>query len=137
MKVKFQNTFRVQGFNRKRFLAYSHPDGGVCEVPDAWRKKGCLPATAIILPDDHDETAILKAEEDALAREHTRASAEAEEKRIKEHAGLPVVEDEDDEVGKIDENPVWEFDGQVYKTEAAMKSAITRKKNKEPDNAVI
>lgn len=129
MKVEFQNNFIVPGFGRKRFMA------GIClDVPDALRS--VLPISATILPDDfveHDK----QPHEDAAATRYAEEQAKAARTRDAMNAsGMDGWADENDPlVGPqptADPEPVevWEFEGQVYKTEPAMKAAMTRSQKK-------
>jgi hypothetical protein len=134
MKVKFRSTFIVPGFGRSRFQA------GIClDVPEALRT--VLPSTAEILPDDfidgEDHEANEKDAADKYSKEQAAAKKTAE---VMNASGMDGWADETDStVGpqltpeSDAEEPIedkWEFDGQVYKTEPAMKAAITRAKKK-------
>ena len=134
MKVKFRSTFIVPGFGRSRFQA------GIClDVPEALRN--VLPSTAEILPDDfidgEDYEANEKNAADKYAKEQAAARKTAE---VMNASGMDGWADETDPtVGPQlmpepdAEEPVedeWEFDGRVYKTEPAMKAAITRAERK-------
>ncbi len=133
MIVKFRNRFHVSGFGRRRF-----PKGVVEDVPDALRP--ILPKTAVVLPDNYvrDEEQ-RQHNEELLAADLARAQAESTAKAILAAAGMAGLEDQPvveepakevlpDEPNAEDERPKegWGFDGKEYKTEAAMKAAITR-----------
>jgi len=134
MKVKFRSTFIVPGFGRSRFQA------GIClDVPEALRN--VLPSTAEILPDDfidgEDHEANEKDAADNYAKEQAAARKTAEAMNA---SGMDGWADETDptagpQLVSEPEEPIeeWEFKGQIYKTEAAMKAAITRAEKKESE----
>lgn len=134
MKVRFQNNFIVPGFGRRRFQQ------GVCmNVPEALRNH--LPLTADILPDDFEEDNTWQAHEDEAMTQYAQEQAEAERTRQAMNAsGMDGWADETDptvgpQLVSEPEEPIeeWEFKGQIYKTEAAMKAAITRAEKKESE----
>ena len=134
MKVKFRNTFIVPGFGRSRFQA------GIClDVPEALRN--VLPSTAEILPDDfidgEDHEANEKDAADNYAKEQAAARKTAEAMNASGMDGWadetdstvgPQPMPEPDTEESIEDK--WEFNGRVYKTEPAMKAAITRAEKK-------
>jgi|6_EtaG_2_1085325.scaffolds.fasta_scaffold00225_14 hypothetical protein len=124
MIVEFKNTFHAPGFGRKRF-----EKGIVRDVPEGLRD--ALPSSAEILPDDYPEDNEIAAREEAELRaaDLMRAQADTSDAALVQsgHAGWA---DESDPEPEEDDPPVWEFDGKVYKTEPAMKAAITRKKGR-------
>jgi hypothetical protein len=134
MKVRFQNNFIVPGFGRKRFRQ------GICmDVPEALRTH--LPSTAEILPDEYEEDNAWQAHEDKAMTKYAEEQAAAERTRQTMNAsGMDGWADETDPTvgpqpisepeGFVEE---WEFKGQIYKTEAAMKAAITRAEKKESE----
>lgn len=152
MKVTFRNNFIVPGFGRRRF-----PKGYVNDVPDALRH--VLPKSATIHPDDFEPVDDTAGHEDAAARKYAEEQAKAAATaRAMNQAGMDGWADESDpdigpqpkrtlsdplpmgeavapgeqspDLNHLNGEPEWEFDGRVYKTESAMKAAITRKENK-------
>tara|TARA_R110000796_G_scaffold8637_8_gene28153 strand:+ start:2841 stop:3212 length:372 start_codon:yes stop_codon:yes gene_type:complete len=120
MIVKFQNRFIINGFGRKRF-----PEGIVTDVPEKLRN--LLPSTAEILdkiPEEVDET---EDYEDTVIADLERAQADVSQE-ILEEAGFAGYASEGD-LFEFKDPEIWEFEGKAYKTESAMKAAITRHKN--------
>ena len=120
MIVKFQNRFIINGFGRKRF-----PEGIVTDVPEKLRN--LLPSTAEILdevPQEVDET---EDYEDIVIADLERAQATVSQE-VLEEAGFAGYASESD-LFEFEDPEIWEFEGRAYKTESAMKAAITRHKN--------
>lgn len=121
MIVKFMNNFHAPGFGRNRF-----PSGIVRDVPDSMRNK--LPKSAEIMADDLPTDEQLAQEQDTrAAHDFARSSSDTSDEALG-RAGYAGWADEN---GPPDKTPEpWMFNGQEYKTEAAMKAAITRERNK-------
>ena len=82
MIVRFQNSFHVPGFGRRRFQK-----GVVMDVPGSLRD--VLPKTAEILPDDfREDGAPMTPEEELRVADSYRAQAEAMPLQQSGHAGL-------------------------------------------------
>ena len=122
MIVKFLNNFHAPGFGRNRF-----PAGIVRDVPDSMRHK--LPQSAEILPDNTPTDEQIAVEQDTLAaQDFARVQLDTSDEAL-EKAGYSGWADEGGTPIEIPEP--WMFDGKEYKTEAAMKAAVTRAKRKE------
>ena len=118
MIVEFQNAFIVPGFGRSRFQA-----GIVRDVPVSMRGK--LPKSAKILPDDTPTDDQLAQDEDLrAAQDFANAQLDTSDEAL-EKAGFAgwVNEDTPQEA-----SAPWMFADKEYKTEAAMKAAVTRAK---------
>jgi len=124
MIVKFKNTFHVPGFGRQRFTK-----GVVHDVPDSLKDK--LPKSAEILDDNYgNEKQAQKAKDDLAAADYVRAAAEGTDQKALEQAGMAGYVDASVEAPAEEPAPDLEFEGKVYKTEAAKKAAVTRSKGK-------
>lgn len=122
MIVEFQQRFIVPGFGRHRF-----PKGVVRDVPEAL--KGHLPKRAKILPDNYAAAEeVRRQDEDLRAADFARMQEESTAEKALEQAGMAGFAEEFDEVEPVDEDALAQyfFGGKEYKTEAAMKAAITR-----------
>ena len=117
MIVKFQNTFHAPGFGRNRF-----PAGIIRDVPDVL--KNSLPKSAEILPNDTPNDMMNARERDDLAaHDFARVSSDTSEEALVT-AGMAGYAEEGGEALVAPE--AWMFNDKEYKTEAAMKAAITR-----------
>lgn len=122
MIVQFQNRFIVPGFGRHRF-----PKGVVRDVPEALREH--LPKRAKILPDDYAEDEAIRAQDENLkAQDFARMQEESTAQSALETSGMAGFAEEFNDVEPVDEDalPDFWFGGKEYKTQAAMKAAITR-----------
>ena len=121
MIVKFQNRFIINGFGRKRF-----PEGIVTDVPEKLRN--LLPSTAEILDEvPEEDLSEIEDYEDTVVADLERAQANVSQE-VLEEAGFAGYASEGDLFEFVDPE-IWEFEGRAYKTEAAMKAAMTRHKN--------
>ena len=88
MNVRFINTWRVPGFGRKRFLK-----GIVRDVPD--QLKPILPSSAKILPDNTpSDEELLRVQDELIAADLARASAESASAAALKAAGLEGLVDQ-------------------------------------------
>ena len=126
MIVKFQNSFRLAGFGRSRF-----PAGIVTDVPEKLRK--VLPKSAKILEDYNEDkdAETREAEEDLAIADLERAQA-TDEATLAQAGMLGYSDPEVPQEDLFNDQPTrddWVFEGKAYKTEPAMKAAITRSKS--------
>ena len=117
MIVEFQNTFRVPGFGRNRFMK------GICkDVPENFRGK--LPRTAKVLDDYVDPKVDQQKQDELIAADAFRAAGDTSQDAL-ERAGLAGMACEGSD-SESEEDTSMVFNGKEYATPAALKAAKTR-----------
>jgi len=125
MIVKFQNTFHVPGFGRRRFTK-----GVVDDVPASLKNK--LPRSAEILDDNYVEKQKVKkvVEDELKGADYARAAAEGTDQEALERTGFAGFSDELQETIDAEEEAADEADEADEALEEAINKPTYKRKGK-------